>query len=110
MIVLSSYSTSWCQNKHTIPFTGVLEQGDTLVEVPISTIKIANSKMTELKYQKEINAKLKQVVANDSVIIKGLQNNVLYEQTRVNKYKKQRNIAGGAGIGAIILAILAIIL
>lgn len=110
MIVLLSYSTSWCQNKHTIPFTGVLEQGDTLIEVPISTIKIANSKMIELKYQKEINANLKQVVANDSIIISGLKNNVLYEQNKAKEYKKQRNIAGGAGIGALLIAILALIL
>lgn len=110
MIVLLSYSTSWCQNKHTIPFTGVVEQGDTLIEVPISTIKIANSKMIELKYQKEINSNLKQVVVNDSIIISGLKNNLLYEQNAVKKYKKQRNIAGGAGIGALLLAILALIL
>lgn len=110
MIVLLSCSTSWCQNKHTIPFTGVLEQGDTLIEVPISTIKIANSKMVELKYQKEINANLRQVVANDSIIIAGLKNNVLYEQNKAKEYKKQRNIAGGAGIGALLVAILALIL
>lgn len=93
-----------------MPFTGVLEQGDTLIEVPISTIKIANSKMVELKYQKEINSNLKQVVVNDSIIISGLKNNLLYEQNTVKKYKKQRNIAGGAGIGALLLAILALML
>lgn len=110
MIVLLSYSTSWCQNKVTIPFTGVVEQGDTLVEVPISTIKIANSKMVEFKYQKEINANLRQLLANDSIIISGLKNNVLYEQNKAKEYKKQRNIAGGAGIGVLLIAILALIL
>lgn len=110
MIVLLSYSTSWCQNNVTIPFTGVLAEGDTLVEVPISTIKIANSKMVELKYEKQINANLKEVVLNDSIIINSLQNNVLYEQTKAKKYKKQRNIASGAGIGAIILSIFILLL
>ena len=66
--------------------------------------------MVELKYQKEINANLRQVVANDSIIISGLKNNVLYEQSKAKEYKKQRNIAGGAGIGAIILSILVLIL
>ena len=89
---------------------GVVEQGDTLIEVPISTIKIANSKMVELKYQKEINANLKQVIANDSIIIAGLKNNVLYEKNKAKGYKKQRNIAGGAGIGALLIVILALIL
>lgn len=109
MIVLLSYSTSWCQNNTTIPFTGVLEEGDTLIEVPISTIKIANSKMIELKYEKQINANLKEVVLNDSIIINGLQNNVLYEQNKAKKYKKQRNIAGGASIGLLLLSILIMI-
>ena len=66
--------------------------------------------MVELKYQKEINANLKQVVLNDSIIISGLKNNVLYEQNKAKEYKKQRNIAGGAGIGALLVAILALIL
>jgi len=109
MIVLLSYSTSWCQNKHTIPFTGVLEQGDTLVEVPISTIKIANSKMVELKYEKQINAGLKEIVSNDSIIIKGLQNNIAVEQNKTKKYKKQRNIVGGTGIGLLILLIISLL-
>lgn len=110
MIVLLSCSTSWCQNNTTIPFTGVLEEGDTLIEVPISTIKIANSKMIELKYEKKINANLKEVILNDSIIINGLQNNVLYEQNKAKEYKKQRNIVGGAGVGAIILSILILLL
>lgn len=109
MIVLLSCSTSWCQNKHTIPFTGVVEQGDTLVEVPISTIKIANSKMIELKYEKQINANLREVVLNDSIIIKGLQNNIVVEQNKSKKYKKERNIAGGAGIGLLILLIISLL-
>lgn len=109
MIVLLSYSTSWCQNKVTIPFTGVVEQGDTLIEVPISTIKIANSKMVELKYQKQINAGLKEIVLNDSIIIKGLQNNIAVEQNKSKKYKKQRNIVGGTGIGLLILLIISLL-
>ena len=108
MIVLSSYSTSWCQNS-IIVSTGVVEQSDTLIQVPISAIKIANSKMVELKYEKEINRNLREIVANDSVVIKGLQNNVLYEQCKSKKYKKQRNIVGGTGIGLLILLIISLL-
>ena len=65
--------------------------------------------MVELKYQKEINANLKQVVANDSIIIKGLQNNIIVEQNKSKKYKRQRNIAGGAGISLLILLIISLL-
>ena len=109
MIVLLSCSTSWCQNNASIPFTGVVEQGDTLIEVPISTIKIANSKMIELKYEKQINQNLKEVVLNDSIIIKGLENNVAVEKQKTKKAKTQRNVAGGAGIGLLILLIISLL-
>ena len=109
MIVLLSYSTSWCQNNVTIPFTGELEPTDTLVEVPLNTLRIANSKMLELKFEKEINGNLKEIMYNDSIIITSLQNNVVLEQQKSKKYKKQRNIVGGTGIGLLILLVISLL-
>ena len=120
-IVVLNCSTSWCQNRvskggvepDTIPSTGVGEQIDSFVSVPISFIKIANGKMTELKYEKEINSNLRQVVSNDSLIIDGLNyelNNCLANtEIKVKKIKKQRNILIGTTIGAAALSLLLLV-
>lgn len=109
MIVLLSYSTSWSQNNVTIPFTGVLEPTDTLVEVPLNTLRIANSKMLELKFEKEINGNLRQIITNDSIVINSLQNKVAIEQNNAKKYKRQRNVVGGTGIGLLILLLISVL-
>ena len=66
-------------------------------------LRIVNSKLVELDYEKQINANLRQVVANDSIII----NDYNATNTRLNqdckKYIRQRNIAIGGGIFITIL-------
>jgi len=120
-IVVLNCSTSWCQNRVSkggvepdiLPSTGVEEQTDTLVSVPISFIKIANGKMTELKYEKEINSNLRQVVHNDSLIIDGLQyeldNCAEIAEYKIKKTRKQRNIFIGTTIGAAALSLLLLV-
>lgn len=113
MIALLSCSTSWCQND-TISSMGGLEQTDSLILVPISAIKIANSKMIELEYEKEINDNLRKIILNDSSIIatlnnsvKELEKDIIATTNKANRYKKQRNIliTGGSGI-CVVLAVL----
>lgn len=120
-IALLSCSTSWCQNRvskggvepDTIPSTGGLEQTDTVVSIPISYIKIANSKMVELKYEKEINKSLRQVISNDSLIIDGINtelDNCLRESDiKVRQIKKERNIFIGTTIASVIVTILLLV-
>ena len=66
-------------------------------------LRIVNSKLVELDYEKQINANLRQVVANDSIII----NDYNAINTRLNqdckRYIRQRNIAIGGGIFITIL-------
>ena len=57
ILLVLSYSTSWCQSKQDS------------VLVSIESIKIANAKMIELKYEKEINAELSKIIHNDSIVI-----------------------------------------
>ena len=65
MILLLSYSKSWCQSESSI-----LSKGDVdSVLVSYNDLRIANSKMIELKYQKAANDTLRAIVANDRVII-----------------------------------------
>ena len=120
IVLLLNYSISWCQNDTILP-TGELEQDSVLV--PISALRIANAKMIELKYEKDINENLRQVVRNDSAIIDALENNILAciyekEQQEVDYekelaiIKRQRNTAIGIGSGssAVLLTILLLIL
>lgn len=124
MIVLSTYSISWCQNEDA------WDQGDcpgynyedsALIYIP--ALKIANAKMIELKYEKLINENLKQTIKLDSAIINALENNLyscaleLEEQINncdeeITKIKRQRNTAIGVGTGTstLLLAILLLIL
>ena len=60
--------------------------------------------MIELKYEKEINTGLREIITNDSVIINTLKQNVKAVETKANRYKKERNIAiGGAGVSLLLL-------
>lgn len=104
MIVVLSYSTSWCQN-NVIPSTG--ELSDSLVLVPIEAIKIANSKMIELKYQKEINDSLRSIISNDSAIISEYKELTNKKDRTIKKVKKQRN---SIVFGSAILILLALFL
>lgn len=101
---------SWSQNNDTISFTGEQQQIDTFVLVPTSALRIANAKMIELKYEKEINEELRKVIINDSTIIKKLQisleNNAIEYNTKIKKIKKQRNIFIGTTAGVSLLFLL----
>lgn len=79
-----------------------LSTGGVVVEdsvlISYNDLRLANSKLIELDYEKKINTTLRTIVANDSIIIQHYKNN----NTLLNKsYKKairQRNIAIGGGI------------
>ena len=121
LILLSTYSISWCQND-TILSTGVVEQDSALV--PIQALRVANVKMIELKYEKAINENYRQTIVLDSAIINALENNLyncaleLEEQITVcdeeiTKIKRQRNTAIGVGAGtstALLIILLLILL
>ena len=94
IVLVSNYSTSWSQSD--IPSTGELSKSDS-VFVSLQAIKIANAKMIELKYEKEINKHYLDVICADSIIIDGLHNNAEYNKINYEKeikyITKQRNIA-----------------
>lgn len=68
------------------------------VLVSYNDLRLANSKLIELDYEKKINTTLRSIIVNDSIIIQHYKNN----NTLLNKsYKKairQRNIAVCGGI------------
>lgn len=111
MIALLSYSTNSLGNNLNSS-TGEVDS----VLISYDDLRTVNSKLVELKYEKEINAKLKEVIKNDSSIITTLEtrNDILaHENKRLNKvnkkYKRQRIISfciGSVGIATTALMFL----
>lgn len=105
-IVLLCYSTSlYANDSNYFPTGEVVEQVDSVL-ISYDDLRVVNSKLIELKYEKEINTNLKQVIINDSIIIKNYSNlnNRLNNDCKVAI--RQRNICLGVGIIAIICSIL----
>lgn len=79
------------------------------VLVSVDDLRAANAKMIELRYEKEINLSLKEIIKNDSIAIVALRKDNSVVESRAKKYKRQRNVAGGASGVLLILLILALI-
>lgn len=115
MIALLSYSTSYCKSddEYGISSTGEVEQTHDSVFVSIEDLKTVNSKLIELKYEKEINKNLEDIVRNDSVVIESMkinQNNLINTYNKeIKNIKKQRNIYGIISIGLAVLLGISII-
>ena len=110
MIALLSYSTNLLANESdTIPSTGRQDS----VLISYNDLRKVNSKLVELEYEKEINKKLKNIISNDSIAINSLRLRIDSDnrdnKRRISELKKERNIAGGIGIAAIILLVISIL-
>ena len=83
------------------------------VLIAYDDLRKVNSKLIELKYEKDINEKLNVIISNDSIAIDNFKRRIDIIQRdskrELDKVRKQRNIAGGIGIGAIILLIISIL-
>lgn len=96
-------------------------EGDTILStgrqdsvlIAYDDLRKVNSKLIELDYERNINEHLKSIISNDSIAINNLRSSI----SRINsdcerntkRLKRERNIAGGIGIGAIILLIISIL-
>ena len=115
MIALLSCSINLYANNYNISSTGEVVQEDSVL-ISYNDLKVVNSKLIELKYEKETNNILKTIIRNDSLIIDTLTIYNLKLTSEVQtlnksnkKYKKQRNIGFGVGIASIIATILILI-
>ena len=108
MIVLLSCSIDLSGSNQYIPSTGELVDKDS-VNVSIDDLRIVNSKLVELKYEKEANKILRNIVHNDSCIIADNDKTIDKLKTKVKKVTKQRNMIGVAGAASIILFIISIL-
>ena len=110
MIALLSYSMNSLANDcDTIPSTGRQDS----VLIAYDDLRKVNGKLIELEYEKSINRHIKVILTNDSIAISSLRDRI-YNMDRdckrtVERYKRQRNIAEGIGLGAIVLLIISIL-
>lgn len=112
MIVLLGCSINLlASNKHTncahLSTGGVVVEDSVLVSY--NDLRLANSKLIELDYEKKINNKLRSIITNDSIVIKDYK--VLNE--RINKDCKkaisQRNIMFGSATVLFITTIITLL-
>lgn len=114
MIVLCPYSTSWSKrNKKVFEPDTLLSTGERdSALIALDDLRIVNSKLIELKYEKEINTNLKAIVYNDSLAIDNLTRRLRYSDynhsVAIRRIKRQRNAAIGGGLGLVGLLILAL--
>ena len=109
MIVLLSYSTSWSKNDGCITSTGGLNAPPDSVLIAVSDLRVATAKMLELKYEKEINEELRQIISNDSTSISVLRTMVEGCDNEKKVLKKQRTIFQGTTIVSVILLLISLL-
>lgn len=109
MIVLLSSFMSLSANDNLNPSTGERVNVADSVLISYDDLRIANSKLMELEYEKRINTNLRQIVHNDSIVINDYAK--LNEKLRNNnkKIKRQRNICLGVAIAAVLGSIISFV-
>lgn len=77
--------------------------------VSYNDLRNANAKMIELKYTKEANSKLKDIIRNDSIIQFKQANIINTTNKKVKRLKKERNVFAGISIISILAVIIAVL-
>lgn len=88
-------------------------QANDTVCIPVELLRVANAKMVELEYEKQINENLREVVYNDSIVIDDLYNTIEHNgvvyAANINKVETQRNIAIGTSAILLVLFIISLL-
>lgn len=87
------------------PSTGVLDS----VAISYDDLRIVNSKLIELNYEKQINSNLKLMFHNDSIMLNNAYANIDLINKKCNKIKRQRNIFGSIAIIGVITSLIFIL-
>lgn len=106
MIVLLSCSISWCKANSIDFSTGELKDS---VTISYDALRVANSKMVELIYQKEINDSLKSIIRNNDIIIKVYNNKVIELNKEIKKTNKKNKTIKFVGLVITLLLSIGII-
>lgn len=82
---------------HTYLSTGGVVVEDSVL-VSYNDLRLANSKLIELDYEKKINTTLRSIIVNDSIIIQHYKSSNALINKSYKKAIRQRNIAIGGGV------------
>lgn len=88
--------------------TGGVYPNDSVL-VSYDDLRNANAKMIELKYTREINSKLKDIIRNDSIIQVKQANIINTTNKKVKRFKNERNIFAGVSIISILAVIISVL-
>lgn len=102
MIALLCYSINCLANDDSHPFTWDGDSSNDSIAIAYEDLRIVNSKLIELDYEKEINTKLKNIIHNDSILIENYININDRIKKDYTKIKRERNILFGVA-GAFVL-------
>ena len=92
----------------TSSFTGGVYPNDSVL-VSYNDLRNANAKMIELKYTREINSKLKDIIRNDSIIQVKQANIINTTNKKVKRFKNERNVFAGVSIISILAVIISVL-
>ena len=112
MIALLGYSTNLYASNQVDSLnlsTGEVFIPEDSVLISYDDLRIVNSKLIQLDYEKQINANLRTIIKNDSIVIKDYK--LLNDRISKNckKVVRQRNIAIGTGVLFFISSILLLV-
>ena len=112
MIALLGYSTNLYASNQTEFLnlsTGEVFIPEDSVLISYNDLRIVNSKLIQLDYEKQINANLHTIIKNDSIVIRDykLLNDRISKSCK--KAVRQRNVAIGAGVLFFISSILLLV-
>ena len=113
MIVLLGYSINLSANSTNIDelhlSTGGVVQSNDSVLISYDDLRLVNSKLIELEYEKQINNNLRGVISNDSIVIRDYQilNEIINKDCK--KAIHQRNIAIGGAVAFLITTIVLLV-
>lgn len=102
MIVLSSCSINLSANNYLHSSTGERDS----VLIAYDDLRIVNSKLVELDYEKQLNAKLRQMIHNDSILLKRVNVDLGLVDKKYHKVKRQRNVFGSIAIVGVITSLI----
>ena len=93
---------------NTSSSTGGVYPNDSVL-VSYDDLRSANAKMIELKYTKEANSKLKDIIRNDSIIQVKQANIINTTNKKVKRFKNERNVFAGVSIISILAVIITVL-
>lgn len=106
MIVLLSYSINLSASSPADTFYGAANTEDSVL-IAYDDLRNVNSKLIELKYEKDINARYKNIIKNDSLIISSYvndTNNLIRKNRKLTKQNRGLTIGIIATIAALIVS------